>query len=419
MADAGIGAKRLHAAMNALQAGDGRTAGAEAHAALEAFGAASDRTGAAAAHQVLAIVSVGYGRFDDAIAHVDAAIPLRESTGDMEGVASLLQERMELCLRKGDIPGARDSAERQVSAWSQSPDKEGRAHAMHQLAQLLLQLGDDGRAEALVSDALWALEGPGWARARSALHLLYANIWLARNDADRALQHARTGLDEARQAKNRPAEIDALQQCGVIHASAGEYAAAKRALEEALVGRELLKDRGGRAHVLRELGGVELALDEVDDALEHFAYAAKTLREEGDVVGEVTLLQLLQTSADERDRPDAALTAARDLVDAATRTGDREAEAGAHFALATRLASMRELAASERHFRAARDIQEVIGLAHEAAVSAGMLGQVLVATGRTEEGKDLLRASWTRLSALGSEAADMVKEILDEAEVGS
>lgn len=416
MSDAGIGAQRLHAALSALQTGDLDRARSAALDALEAFGASSDRTGAAAAHQVLAIVHVSRNRFDEAIAHVDAAIPLRESTGDVEGVASLWQERMELCLRKGDIAGAREAAEKQVEAWSQSQDKEGRAHAMHQLAQLLLQLGDDGRAEALAMDALWMLEGPGWGRARSAIHLLYANIWLVRGDHARALSQARQGLEQAREAKKRDAEIDALQQCGVIHASAGEYEPARRALEEALVGRELLKDREGKAQVLRELGGVELALDKVDDALEHFAYAARTLGEDNNFIGEVTMWQLGQATADERERPDFALLAARALVEAAAKTGDREAEAGAHFALATRLATMRELPAAERHFRTASDIQEILGLPHEAAVSAGMLGQILVAQGRKDEGITLLRASHARLAALGSEAADVVGEILAEAE---
>lgn len=415
MSDAGIGAARLHAALQALQQGDAAGAERAATEALAAFGSATDRTGAAAAHQVLAIVCVSQNRLDEAASHVDAAIPLRASTGDIEGVASLWQERMELALRTGDLAGARLAAEKQVEVWAQGGDKEGRAHAIHQLAQLLLQLGDDGRAEALVGDALFFLESPAFARARAAMHLLYANIWLAREDPERALAQARAGLQEARTAKNRAAEVDALQACGVIHAAAGDYPPARRALQEALVGRELLKDAEGRAHVLRELGGVELAMGEIDEALEHFDYAARSAGESGNVVGEVTLLQLLQTTADERERPDAALAAARRLVDAAARTGDREAEAGAHFALATRLVGLAELGAAEAHFTTARDIQEVLGLPHEAAVSAGMLGQVFVATGRRSEGVLLLEASLARLEALGSEAAEVVRDILAEA----
>ncbi len=418
MSDAGIGAQHLHRALAALNAGDSPAAHDAAMEALHAFGGETDRTGAAAALQILAIVAVAQGRFEEALGHVDAALPLRESSGDIEGVAALWQERMELCLRLGELDDARKAAEMQVAAWARTSDREGSAHAHHQLAQLLLQLGDLDAAEATVQDALFNLAEPSWARARSALRLLYGNIWLARGDHARALAQARQGLDEARSAKHRPAEIDAIQACGVIHAAAGEYPPALRALQEALVGRELLKDQEGKIHLLRELAGVELAVDKIDDALEHFDYAARLLADGGDVVGEITVLQLMQTTAEERERPDAALSAAHRLLAAASRTGDREAEAGAHFALAARLAGMGALDEAQKHFRTARDTQEVLGLPHEAAVSAGMLGQVLVAAGQRDEGLRLLRSSLTRLEAMQSEAAEILRDVLAEADPG-
>jgi tetratricopeptide (TPR) repeat protein len=414
MSDGGAGAVALHEAMNHLQRGELASVGPAAFRALEAFTAANDRTGAAAAHQVAAIGAVGLGRFTEALNHVDAGIALRESTGDVEGVASLYQERMELCLRTGDLEAARAAAEAQVTTWERTGDTEGLAHARHQLAQLLMELGDDGRAEALVQEALYALDPTAHARARSALHLLYSNLWIQRGDKDRALQQARTGLEMARAAKNRAAEIDALQQCGVVHATGGEYPQARRALQEALVGRELLKDLPGRASVLRELANAELALGEVDEAIEHLGYAARTLRQVGNVVGEIAMLQALAEAADGAGKSEAALAAATELVDAATRTGDREAEAGAWFLLATRAAGAGDLATATRAFRTANEIQEVIGLSHEAAVSRGMLGQVLVATGNLVEGRAALEASLERLVALDSEAAETVREVLAE-----
>jgi tetratricopeptide (TPR) repeat protein len=400
--------------MSFLQRGDLASVGPAAFRALEAFTAANDRTGAAAAHQVAAIGAVGLGRFSEALNHVDAGIALRESTGDLEGVASLWQERMELCLRTGDLAAARTSAEAQVEAWQRTGDTEGLAHARHQLAQLLLELGDDGRAEAMVQEALYALDPTAHARARSALHLLYSNLWLLRSDPARALQQARTGLEMARAAKNRAAEIDALQQCGVVHAAAEEWPAARRALQEALVGRELLKDLPGRASVLRELASAELALGEASEAIGHLAYAARTLREVGNIGGEIAMLQALAEAADGAGRPEAALQAASELVEAATRTGDREAEAGAWFMLATRAAGAADLDTAVRAFRTSHEIQEVIGLSHEAAVSLGMLGQVLVARGELEAGRAALTASLVRLDAFGSEAADTVREVLAE-----
>lgn len=414
MADAGEGAKALHEAMTALQRGELPRVRTLALHALEGFTADNDRTGAAAAHQVAAIACLGLGALGDAIQHVDAGIVLRSSTGDFEGVASLWQERMELCLRAGDLGNARLAAEAQVAAWQQTPESEGLAHARHQLAQLLLELGEPDAAEAVVQDALGALDPTAHARARAALLLLYSNLWLARRDPVRALGQARAGLEMARAAKNRAAEIDALQQCGVVHAAAEEWAASRRALQEALVGRELLKDLPGRAAVLRELAAAELALGQIDDAIDHLGYAARTLAQVGNVGGEIAMLQALAEAADGAGRPAVALDAARDLVAAARRTGDREAEAGAWFMLGTRAAGQGELTTAAEAFRTAHEVQEVIGLAHESAVSQGMWGQVLAAAGDTEGARAALGASLARLDALGSEAADTVREVLAE-----
>jgi hypothetical protein len=48
-----------------------------------------------------------------------------------------------------------------------------------------------------------------------------------------------------------------------------------------------------------------------------------------------------------------------------------------------------------------------------------MRGQVLVAAGDADEGLALLRGSLGTLEALGSEAADTVREIIAELEAGS
>lgn len=414
--DAGLGAKQLHEALTRFQAGDHRTATTAALAALEAFTGASDRTGAAAAHQLLGILSMSQGNYDNALTHIDMAIPLRESTGDREGIAALLQERFELCLRVGKLDEARQAMERQIQVHELSGDKEGRAHAMHQLAQLHLQNGNDALAEALIQEAIFAMDGPGNERARSALQLLYANIWLTRNEPRRALAHAEQGLNLARQSRFRPAEIDAQQQLGVVLAAMGDHPTARRVLEDALVGRDLMKDAEGRFQVLRELAAVELGMGEVDAGLDRLESAARGARDSGHHVGEITALQLLQVSADEHQKADRALKAARELVVATTGFGDREAMAAANFALATRLATLGELKEAEAGFQEALGLQRALGLHHEAAVATGMIGQIQVARGQKESGVRLLRSSLMELESLGSEAAETVREVLSEVE---
>lgn len=418
--DTGAAARNLHLALQALQRGDGSGAETAATEALEGFTTGGDRTGAAAAHQVLAMIALLGGTFDAALAHVDAALPLRGSTGDREGVASLWQERLEICLRMGDLGGALDAARKQVAALAGAGDAEARAHAAHQLAQMLLQTGDDAGAAQVLQDALFAVSGTsGMERARSALLLQLASVWMQRQQPDQALGRAREALDLARQARHRPAEIDAIQHIGVILAGKGDLFPAQRALTEALAGREQLKDADGKASVLRELGAVEAKLGDVDTGLARFIAAADALLEAGNAPGAVACHQLRIALADESERPEAALESARALVRLAAELGDAEASAAAQFLVATRLAGLGDLTGAELAFRASLAAQEAQGLAHEAAVCRGMLGQVVYVMGRVDEGRALLGASHDALVALGSSAADTVHDILHELDAAS
>lgn len=417
MSDAGRGAQKLHEALTRLQKGEAEEAQAAAAAALEAFSAAADRTGTAASHQLLALLAVNAGEIETALSHIDAAIPLRESTGDNEGLAALLQERFELCLRTGDFAGAQAAMRQQAEVHGRTGDREGQAHAMHQLAQMLLQEGNDTDAEELVQQACFLNSAPGQERALSALQLLYSNIWIHRQNYARAMAHAKQGIDLARQAKFKPAEVDAQQQIGIVFALLGDHRSARRALEDALVGRELLKDTDGRAQLLQELANVELAMGDVESGLDRLDYAARTMRETHNIFGELTFLQIIQAAADEHPSPttaERALQAARRMVVLTDGLGQPEASAAAAFALASRLAGTGDLDGATDWFRKALAIQAAHGLEHEQAVSQGMLGQILVARGEREEGLALLQQSLTALDALGSEAAPSIREILTE-----
>lgn len=418
MSASGAGARHLHAALSALQQHDLPHAAGSAADALSAFTAESDATGAAAAHQVLAMVAAGRGDLQTALTHVDAAIPLREQTADQEGLASLFQERFEIALALGDLPGARSALIRQRDAHERAGDREGSAHARHQLAQLLLQEGQIDAAEAMVQEAIFGLEGPQGARGRSALHLLLANIEVARGAPERGLRHGKEALELARQARFRPGEIDALQQLGTLHAAIGDFAAGRRALEEALVGRELLKDLEGRAQALRELAALEFAAGEVEAGFERLDYAVRTLREANNFVGEVTMLQLTQAFADEHGREPLGDRCGREMVEAAARTQDPEAIAAAQFALGTRLAGAGDLAGARNAFSAAHALHNQAGQVHEAAVGLGMLGQVAAAMG-DPEGAVMMRESLAALEAMGSEAAEALRPILAEVDAAT
>jgi hypothetical protein len=170
----------------------------------------------------------------------------------------------------------------------------------------------------------------------------------------------------------------------------------------------------------RRLDALEAPVGRLAAALERLATrleeAARAFQQAGNAPGAVATHQVRMALGDANGREDAATASARALVELAGALGDEEAQAAARFMLGTRLAGAADLAGASACFRAARDAQTALGLGHDAAVSAGMLGQVLCAAGAPSEGLDLLRGARATLRDLGSEAADTLSEILDELE---
>ena len=399
--DTGRAAQLLHAAFTHEAAGRTAEARASAEQALQGFTDAGDSTGSAACHHLLGMLAAKASDPAGADAHLEAAIALRVQTGDHEGIASLHQQRFALAVQLGDIDRARAASEASLDVWRQAGDRDGEAQAVHQLAQFCLQAGELDRAQELLERGMWLSDRAGEERARGAMVMMLAHVDAARGHRERALRRADEGIDLARQAKNRQALIEALHQVGSLKATLGDLAGARKLLEESLDGRELLRDLEGRAATLQELAAIEQAMGRTSEALGRLAYAARTFKELENPGAEATALHAACTLAEEAEQVDKAISFGRKLIAVCTRIGDREAEAAARFAQATRLAAKGELDHAGEHYRRAAQLHGEAGVYHNQAVSQGMLGQVLAAQGRKQEALALLDEATERLRELG------------------
>ncbi|MCK6516600.1 hypothetical protein L6R46_16295 [Myxococcota bacterium] len=410
--DTGLAMKHLHEAVTRERAGDYERALRAAQEALSGFATARDRTGSAAAHHLLAILHAHVGRPDKALEHLDAAAPLRESTGDWAGLASLHQMRFEVALGLGNYSGCRAAAESMLAALSKVGDRSGQASALHQLAQILVGSGQVQDAQSLVEQGLWLTDGVGEERGRSAFLLLAAQVDQLTGSSDRALLRCREALRLARSANSRPAVVDALHQLGVQLAVAGRLDESAERLEEALDGREVLRDLNGRGATLTELAAVEERLGRLGDAIGRLRYAARTYHELDQPSGALEALHRAAEIALAANRGDEALQLSSEQLHVAETSGDPAATAAASFVHGARLARLGQTAASAEPFRRAAALQRSLGLPEAAAVSDGMLGQVLLAEGQVNEGAALLQGAYKTLRAMGSPNADDLHELI-------
>ena len=347
--DTGHAMKLLKEAFARDGAGDLEGARRLATAALQEFG--DDRTGAAAAHHLLGMLLARTGEAAEALEHIDAALPLRSSTGDLEGGLALEQLRFELLVALGKP--ARESASRVVAAAEKGGGREELARALYQLASL----GDDD-ALASVERGLAYCDRAGEERARSALLILRSRY----EEEDVALGTLRHALQVARSAKSRLAVAQALL------ALAPREEDPLPLLNEALDAGELLRSDDLRVQALRALA----RFSPPRRALDHLAYAAQLA--EGDL--RRTLLMQASQTASSVGATARAVDHARELVAAC----EGEEKAMAQFILGQALVADGKYRDALQHFTEAATAQP-------SGAAWAMAGQLHAALGAPEEAR--------------------------------
>ncbi len=412
--EGGRAARLLHQALLKEGQGDAEGAMSDALEAQERFGRAGDRTGCAAALQLQAILHTSHERPEAALDALDNAVTHREATGDQEGLAVLHQERFALAVRTGRSDLAQEASESMLEAFERVGERVGQAQGIHQLVQFLVQAGELDAADEMLARGLWLTDRAGEERARSALVLLQVQADLARGLPERAELRCKEAIRLAEQARNRPALVEAWQGMGGVHMAMDRPEEARAALEQALDGRELLKDLEGRAATLGELAQVEQMLGLLGEASDHLAYAARTFGELEQHEAQVAALLQAGELAHQGGLLDQALRHGEALVALLAQVGASDPQGQALFINGQRRVQNGDLPGAALDFVAGAEAMETAGNLEGRGIVLGMLGQVQHALGRTDEALETLAEAERVLTAVGSEALAELAPILAE-----
>lgn len=393
----GQGMAKLHEAFRSEAAGQDAQGLNQALEALEAFTTGKDRTGAAAAHHLAGVLYARLGKLREALAHLDSALPLRESTGDQEGLAALQQQRFELALAAKDEQLAHEAAQALVTLMSAAGSREGEARALHQLAQLALATGDQKRAGELVTRGLDLADDLEDAQARAAFMGLQSQL-----QGGGGLTQAEAALATARQAGSRAAVVGALRTLADQVAGAGDTAWALALLEEALDGVELLQDVAQRAQLLLQIGSLELSLGQKSQALERLLYAERSFEELADVASQMEAVHSAGELAMELGRVPQALSLGLRQVHLCEKLQDPASQGAALFVYGQRLIVSGDLQQSAQAFAKAAAAQEQAGQTEARGITLGMQGQVLAALGHVQGALEVLTQGEALLQSVNS-----------------
>ena len=405
----GQGMAKLHEAFKSEAAGQDAQGLDQALAALEAFTTAKDRTGAAAAHHLAGVLYARLGKLREALAHLDSALPLRESTGDQEGLAALQQQRFEVALAAKDETLAQDAAQALVELMSKAGSREGEARALHQLAQLALATGDQPRASSLVDRGLALAEDLDDAQAKAAFMGLQSQL-----QGGGGLSQAEAALDTARQAGSRAAVVGSLRTLADQAAGAGDLPRSLRLLEEALDGVELLQDLPQRAHLLMQIASVELSMGHKAQAMDRLLYAGRSFGELADLASQMEAVHSAGELAMELGRVPQALSLGLSQVHLCEKLGDPASLGAALFVYGQRLIVSGDLDQSARAFAKAAEAQEQAGQTEARGITLGMQGQVLAALGHVQGALEVLTQGERLLESINSPSLVDLQGLLTE-----
>lgn len=386
--------------------GDNSGAVGRAREALVAAEAAGDDAGVASARQVVGVLA--------ALGQTLAGVVEASARKDWALLVGLQRQRYAIAVGMGLWNEATEATRGVLEACEHTADREGQADAVHQHAQLLLQAGNLDGAEVLIQRGLWVSDRAGEELGRSALLLLLAQVDRSRGLHERALRGSEQALELARSANKRQAVVEARHQLGVFLAGAGELERARRELEEALDGRELLRDLEGRAATLHELAEVELALECPADAANRLEYAARTLSELGLADAAAGMLHRAADAWQQAGQIERAFQAGQRLADQCQRAGDQASFAAALFTNGSRAVALGRLVDARDLFQTAAGVQGATGLDEERAISLSMLGQVQHALGDEAAALATLEEAEEALRRMGSEALEELLPILGE-----
>jgi eukaryotic-like serine/threonine-protein kinase len=266
-------------------------------AAQRLFASNGDLEGVASAIEEIADVMAEQGQLSEAQKEYEQALDTRRATGDEAGVAASLNDLARMRWRQADLDDARQMFEQALATYRQIGDDQGAAKALDNIANVLYDQGDLAAARRIYDES--AAKYDQVADHEGVAHELI-NIALVLSNQG-SLAEARGKYEQA--AKTcRDLEIkhqlaDALAGLGDVALAQGNLADARNEYEQALTIRRDLGEKGGVGESEMDLASLALEEGRAADAQKALPAAIEEARLEGqaddEAYGEAILARAL------------------------------------------------------------------------------------------------------------------------------
>jgi eukaryotic-like serine/threonine-protein kinase len=266
-------------------------------AAQSTFQSDGDLEGVASALEETADVLADQGDLNEAQKKYQQTLDTRRASGDEAGVAASLNDVARMRWRQADLDGARRIFEQALATYRHVGDQQGVAKALDNIANILYDQGDLATAGRMYDDSMGTYDQiPD--RGDVAHELINVALVLS-NQGN--LTEAR---DKYEQAANISRDLgidhqlaDALAGLGDVALEEGNLAEARDDYEQALALRRKLAEKEGVAESVIDLASLAIEDGHPSDAEAALAPAIEEARQEGEIddqaYGETTLARAL------------------------------------------------------------------------------------------------------------------------------
>lgn len=235
---------------------------------------------AAAIHLYLGQIAIALDDPGRAQREFSSAYDILGHLGDRAGQGRARLELGELMLDLGEVGVGEKHFREALDLLCGTGESSSLAHAYTRLGHLAFEQQDRAAARNLYEQALVYYE-----RAEDTLGVAGATVELANclehEDPERARRLFQVGRDLAQSVGNDYLASVAVHGLGVLHADAGEWAAARRFYQTALDLKKRVEDREGQAFTYLALAAAEEALDHLSAAQAAWRIAAELAEEQG------------------------------------------------------------------------------------------------------------------------------------------
>ncbi|UCG59267.1 MAG: tetratricopeptide repeat protein [Phycisphaerales bacterium] len=365
----------------------------------------------------IARILVSKGQVDEAMKLHQERLAVYEQLGDTRSRAVTLGDIARILASKGQVDEAMNLHEERLAVYEQLGDTRERAVTLGDIACILVDEGDVDEAMKIHKEELGIYEQLGDTRSRAVTLGDIARILVDKGQMDEAMELHQEMLGIFEQLGDTRSRAVTLGDIACILVDKGQMDEAMKLHEEELGIYEQLDDTRSRAATLGDIARILASKGQADEAMKLHEERLAVYEQLGDTRSHAVTLGDIARTLVSKGQVDEAMKLHKERLAVYERLGDVDTKAVTLWDMAEIEMQKEDWESASKHLTESYEINVELGRLDGICFVGSDLGQLLCASGKTDEGLEILRRSRDGFKQLGwPDEAQQVQDLLDRIE---